>query len=78
MLAIPAADCAGAFAAAPLLAEASGTSMRIGLTVSGAEPAQEPSPAPASLDYPASPNAVLCRSEGVDYRECAARRSTGP
>lgn len=56
--------------AVPLLADASSGRMRIGLTLIAAEPADAPLPEPASLGYPASPNAVLCRSDDQGYREC--------
>lgn len=52
----------------PQLASASSTRMRIGLTLVAAEPADTPLPDPASLGYPASPNAVLCRSDDQGYR----------
>ena len=54
----------------PLLADASSGRMRIGLTLVAAEPAAAPLPEPAGLGYPASPNAVLCRSDDLGYREC--------
>ena len=61
-----------------LLADTSSSRMRIGLTLVPAGPADTPVPEPASLGYPASPNAVLCRSDdqgrgdkvGRGYREC--------
>jgi hypothetical protein len=53
-----------------LLADASTGQMRIGLTVVAAEPVEARLPDPASLGYPASPNAVLCHSDDHGYREC--------
>lgn len=60
---------AGAQAVAPT-ARSSGQ-MHIGLTIVAPDaPDAAPLPIPAELDYPASPSAVLCRSEGSGYREC--------
>ena len=62
-----------------LLADASSSRMRIGLTLIPSGPAEASVPEPASLGYPASPNAVLCRSDDQGnrgdradrgYREC--------
>jgi len=62
-----------------LLADASSSRMRIGLTLVPSVPAEAAVPGPASLGYPASPNAVLCRSDDQGrsddqanrgYREC--------
>ena len=56
-----------------LLADASSSRMRIGLTLVASAPADAAVPEPASLGHPASPNAVLCRSDAHDsrgYREC--------
>ncbi|RPE79487.1 DUF3011 domain-containing protein [Vulcaniibacterium tengchongense] len=55
--------------AAVLLADASRAGMRIGLRLVAAEPAPQALPRPAELDFPASPNAVLCDGTG-GYREC--------
>lgn len=55
----------------PLFAGASRAQMRIGLTVVAAQPGvAERLPAPAELEFPASPNAVMCRSDDHGYREC--------
>ena len=59
--------------AVPQPAYASSGRMRIGLTLVAAERADAPLPEPASLGHPASPNAVLCRSDAQGsggYREC--------
>jgi hypothetical protein len=54
-----------------LLAGASRTRMRVGLTIVDAQPAAAGHlPAPAELEFPASPNAVMCRSDDHGYREC--------
>lgn len=44
---------------------------RVGLVLVAADELQAPSPALDQLDFPASPNAVMCRSETSGYRECA-------
>jgi hypothetical protein len=55
----------------PLLAGASRAQMRIGLTLVAAQAgASERLPTPAELEFPASPNAVMCRSDDHGYREC--------
>jgi hypothetical protein len=62
---------ASAVPSGPLLAGASRSQMRVGLTIVAAQPsAAEPLPTPAELDFPASPNAVMCRSDDHGYREC--------
>lgn len=44
--------------------------MRVGLTLVAAQEAAAPLPLPAQLGHPASPSAVLCRSDAAGYREC--------
>lgn len=44
--------------------------LRVGLVLVAANELQTPLPAPAQLDFPASPNAVLCSSDAAGYREC--------
>lgn len=44
--------------------------MRVGLTLVDSQEADAPLPLPAQLSHPASPSAVLCRSEATGYREC--------
>ena len=44
--------------------------MRVGLVLVAANELQTAIPAPAQLDFPASPNAVLCSSDAAGYREC--------
>jgi len=54
-----------------VLTRRSSGQMRVGLTLVAVDtPASAPLPDPAGLGYPASPSAVLCRSEGDGYREC--------
>lgn len=45
--------------------------LRIGLVLVAANELQTVPPAPSQLDFPASPSAVLCRSDAAGYRECA-------
>ena len=49
----------------------SSAQFRVGLVLVAADEQQAPLPALAELDFPASPNAVMCRSEASTYRECA-------
>lgn len=44
--------------------------LRVGLVLVAADELQPALPAPAELDFPASPNAVLCSSDAAGYREC--------
>lgn len=62
-----------ALPASPLMAEVSTGVMRVSLRVvpaGEALPIGTPVPEPSSLRHPASPNAVLCRSDDHGYREC--------
>ncbi|MFC3813590.1 DUF3011 domain-containing protein [Lysobacter sp. GCM10012299] len=53
------------------LSASASAEMRVGLTLVDANPAQSVSlPDPATLPYPASKHAVMCRSDGRSYREC--------
>lgn len=45
--------------------------MRIGLVMVAADALQAVPPVPSELDFPASPSAILCRSDTAGYRECA-------
>lgn len=45
--------------------------MRVGLVLVAADELQATPPAPSQLDFPASPSAVMCRSDTEGYRECA-------
>lgn len=56
-----------------LTAHSSGHSrgqMSVGLTLVAGDVPELPLPTPVELDHPASPNAVLCRSGTLGYREC--------
>lgn len=50
-------------------ADASSGRMRVGLTLVDGQ-AETSLPDPASLDFPATPRAILCQSDGQRYREC--------
>lgn len=49
----------------------SSAQFRVGLVLVAADELQQPLPTPAQLDFPASANAVMCRSDTSAYRECA-------
>lgn len=68
---VSARSAASVVSTGPLLADASNTRMRIGLTLLAPRPgAAERLPAPGELEFPASPSAVMCRSDDHGYREC--------
>ncbi len=48
----------------------SSAQLRVGLTLVSADESQVEPPSPVELDYPASPSALMCRSEAGAYREC--------
>lgn len=48
----------------------SSAQLRVGLVLVSADGPQTAPPSPSELDYPASPSAVMCRSDTADYREC--------
>ena len=50
-------------------ADATSGRMRVGLTLVDGQ-AETSLPDPASLDFPATPRAILCQSDGQRYREC--------
>jgi hypothetical protein len=54
----------------PMVASSSSAQMRVGLTLAPPDSPGARLPDPASLDFPASPNAVLCHSPDQGYREC--------
>ena len=53
------------------IAGRSSSQIRVGLVLVAPDELQAPLPAPAQLDFPASPSAVMCRSQTSAYRECA-------
>ncbi|WP_441816710.1 DUF3011 domain-containing protein [Lysobacter sp. TAF61] len=65
----PARGAGGAFVA-PMMASSSSGQMQVGLTLLAPDSTTTQPPDPASLDFPASPNAVLCHSPNRGYREC--------